>query len=141
MSRDQPLPFSVDRMLANEMPKIFRLADDMHDMASYMNDLRIVAIFGTVLGVVGGIGFLLFKYSQRNKSAGYDVCPQDDSGRISAKYGNPNHPGAFTPVPQWQDRSKVSDIESKLAIKLPENADGRNGDQKYTQGKGDIANV
>lgn len=142
----QQLPFSVDQLLANEMPKMFRIADDMHAMASYMNDLRIIAILGTVLGIVGGIGFLISKYCQKSKSDGYDVCPQDDMGTGRGRHARPVHPSAFAPVhQQWHDRGQMTDIESKLAIRLPEHADAsgiRNGDRKHhANGRGDVANV
>jgi len=133
------LPFSVDRMLAQEVPKLFQLADDMHYMASYMNDLRIVAILGTVLGIGGGLIFLLYKYFQKKKSDGYDVCPQNVDEERGRGEKNGRH-GAH-----WQERAKVADIEAKLAIGRPnENLQAsmiRNGDQKYTPAKGDVSNV
>lgn len=36
----------------------------MHRMTNYMMDLRNITILMTVMGIIGGIGFLIFKYMQ-----------------------------------------------------------------------------
>jgi len=56
----------IQDLINNDLPKMFRMADDMHNMASYLNDMRIIAIFGVVMGAIAGIAFILHKlFSKR----------------------------------------------------------------------------
>lgn len=56
----------------------------MHRMTNYMMDLRNITILITVMSIIGGIGFLIFKYMQYKNRAGrrrhYDV---DDNRQYS----------------------------------------------------------
>lgn len=91
----------MDRMMKN-MPKFFQMADDMHDLTSYINDMRIIMIFLIVAGAVGGAIFLVIR--NKKKANRYKLARKDDaeeeadgeSGRtksITLKNGHPKIEG------------------------------------------------
>uniref|UniRef100_A0A914WCK2 Uncharacterized protein n=1 Tax=Plectus sambesii TaxID=2011161 RepID=A0A914WCK2_9BILA len=70
--------------LINNLPKMMRVADDMHRMTNYMMDLRNITILITVMSIIGGIGFLIFKYMQyKNRGERRRHYDMDDNRRYS----------------------------------------------------------
>jgi len=75
---------TIDDLLG-QMPKMMGIADDLHAMTGYINDLRIVAIVMSVTGFIGGIAFLIFKYIQMKNGDDYD---EEDSITRAKKIKN-----------------------------------------------------
>jgi len=77
---------TLDEVLG-QMPKMMGIADDLHAMTGYINDLRIVAIVMSVTGFIGGIAFLIFKYIQMKNGDDYDE--EDSITRAKKKKNKP----------------------------------------------------
>ena len=71
--------FSLDKMM-KEMPKFFQMADDMHALTSYINDMRIIMIFLIVAGFVGGLVFLIIRRNKKKSKNLYRLTNQNNKG-------------------------------------------------------------
>lgn len=77
--------FSLDRMMKS-MPKFFQMADDMHSLTGYINDMRIIMIFLIVAGAVGGAIFLLIRHNR--KSNKYRLTRKEEiEGEVDCEHG------------------------------------------------------
>jgi len=70
--------FSLDKMMKN-MPKFFQLADDMHELTSYINDMRIMMIFLIVASALGGAVFLIIRHKKKTNKSPYRLTNKDDT--------------------------------------------------------------
>jgi hypothetical protein len=60
-----------------DLPKFIRLSDDMHDMANYINDMRIIVIVITLTSYIGVFIFIISKFYQNNKNKCKNAVNED----------------------------------------------------------------
>ncbi|KHJ46961.1 hypothetical protein D918_02501 [Trichuris suis] len=103
---------SFDEML-RKLPQMFQMAKDMHNLTEYISQMRIVFIFVTVLGILGGLGFL-FVTARRGRRGGrsssrYRRCDAEDS--IDSN--------ACRTSDQWKQKNLQRPVEQPLGFASP----------------------
>uniref|UniRef100_A0A5S6QI61 Uncharacterized protein n=1 Tax=Trichuris muris TaxID=70415 RepID=A0A5S6QI61_TRIMR len=104
---------SFDEML-RKLPQMFQMANDMHNLTEYISQMRILFMLVTVLGIVGGLGFLLTVMRRRGRRGNcsgdrYHRCDAEDSVDSNASRHSDH----------WNQKQTPRRVEQPLGFATP----------------------
>ncbi|VDO96592.1 unnamed protein product [Soboliphyme baturini] len=106
--------FSFDQII-RQLPQLFSMAEDMHNLTEYINHLRILTFVLVVMGIVGGIVFLFYKLKYRS---GSHSMPADEENQCFIDGDSP-HCTSMMPTPHKE--TSVS-FDDRLCFRVAEAA-------------------